>query len=420
MDNFFNGLTVTKFIMMFDAPCNLSYIKYNNFDILHPIFKNTLKMNDEIKTCYMRSNSSFDYGWKIGKRYRVRYHIINNLANSFKQININYKIVEEYLSKIREFFPAHFKEFKGLSSSTHIKLERLVYLHILFSYILGSNCTSMLATGKATKKNDTFLIINLDGGILLTALVRFFSLQVWINRHNCQNNYKYAFIGIPIILENPMMNEKGLGLGQTATICNEKRYNKNMNRNGVYISSLIRNTMKTCKNVDEVADLWRNTKIANKKIGDEINQTTAWCDKDDGILMIETGPDMIKTVFGNSIDITGSKEEILWHALHHQWLDSRETGSMLPSENIYSSLNANRARELLETNYGNISLDACKKIARDHGKGEHDGLCKHATKKRLVTTGCSYIVQPKNLTVYLARGNPCKREFCEHDFSNFF
>jgi len=403
--------------MTFDLHCNLPCIRYDNFALRNPIFKNTLTIDDELKTCYMHPSSSFDYGWRIGKHYGSQYHIINSLARYFKQIKIDERVVEDHLNKVSDLSPSTLNEFKGLSASTHIKLERLVYLHILFSYILGSRCTSMLATGKATKENDTFLIINLDGGIFLTSLVRMFALHIWTTRNNNSNDYRYAFIGIPIILENPLINEKGLGLGQTATICNEERYNKNMDRSGVSINSLIRTTMKTCKNVYEAADLWKNTKIDCHKIADEINQTTAWCDKEGAILLMEVGPDQIETVFGNSTNITGTKEGILWHAGHHQWLDGRKTGSILPSENISSALNANRAKELLEMNYGDISLDTCKIILRDHGKEEYGGLCKHPSKKKLVFTACSYIVQPKNLTVYLTQGNPCKRKFWKHDFT---
>jgi len=405
--------------MTFDLRCNLPYTRYNNFALRNPIFKNTLTINNELKTCYMRSSSSFDYGWKIGKHYRFQYHIIDLLARYFKQIKIDERVVEDHLNKVSDFSPSTLNEFKGLSASTHIKLERLVYLHILFSYMLGSRCTSMLATGKATKENSTFLFMNLDGGIFLTTLVRMFALHIWTTKRKNSKEYRYAFIGIPIIFENPLINEKGLGLGQTSTICSKEGYNKNMDREGVFINSFIRTTMKSCKNVYEVAELWKNTKISCHQVVDEINQTTAWCDGKEGILMIEVGPDQIATVFGNSTDITGTKEGILWHTLHHQWLDGRKTGSILPSENIVSALRANRAKELLEMNYGDISLETCKMILRDHGKEEHDGLCRHP-KKKLVFTAASYIVEPKKLTVYLASGNPCKSKFRKHDFTKLF
>ena len=363
--------------------------------------------------------SAFDYGWKIGKRHKAQYHIINSLANCLK-IKANNEEVEDGLSKIRDFSPSIFKEFEGLSASTHIKLERLLYLNILFSHLLRCKCTCLLATNKATKENDTFLCMNLDEGVVITALVRLFTLKIWMNNNKNSNDYKYAFIGIPILLENPLINEKGLGLGQIATLSNKERYSKDMDRNGVNVNTLINTTIKTCKNTDEVADLWKKTKISNRLFYDEINQTTEWCDKEGGILIIEVGPDMIEPVFGSSTDITHSKEGILWHARHHQWLDANKTGSIIPEDNSYSKLNAIRAQELLELNYGRITLDTCKKMLRDHGKQGKDALCRHPDSIRFVTTSCSYIVQPKKFTVFLTHRNPCKSKFRKHDFSKIF
>lgn len=293
------------------------------------------------------------------------------------------------------------------------------YFSSNFDYMPGDRCTTMLATGNATKNNETFLMQNLDGGWFLTILLRTLSLSILINRTN-SNNFKYAFIGIPGILEHPIINEKGLGLGQTATLCKKGRYRPDMDREGVYINSLIRTTMKTCRNVQEVVELWRNTKISYFFKNGQINQSTVWCDRDGGILSLEVGPGTIKAVFGDSTDITGSKKGIIWHSRHHQWLDGNETGSLLHGENLGSTLNAERAREMLEENYGKITLDVCKKLTADHGKQKFEGLCKHPDDERKVYTCYSYIIEPKNMRVHLSRDYPCKNKFRKYDFTNKF
>lgn len=365
----------------------------------------------------LEKTSSFDYGLNIGRRFKFHYYFIDFIVRFLKKVKIDKKTIQEQQNTLKNYFPSALNEFEGLSASTHIKLERLIYLHNFLHYILGDNCTNILATGKATKDNNTFLIQNLDGNIVEAIILRFFSLKICVVKPFDSNSYRYAYFGIPILFEIPLLNEKGLGHGETAIICNKNRYKRTMDKDGIYINTLIRATMKTCKNVYEVASLWEKTKIGySKKIG-QVDQATAWCDKEGGILSIEVGPRMIKTVFGDSTETTGVKKGILWHARHHQWLNPLETGSVLPNELPTSLYNAERAKELLQLNYGNISIDTCKNIARDHGKGEFDALCKHRTKKRPVLTIISYIIQPKDMAVYLTQGSPCKSKFRKYILS---
>lgn len=362
----------------------------------------------------IRSQSRYDYGYNVGSHFKYEYKILNRLFKILELTNINdsFYIQKSDINKNLQY--SDIEEFKGLSDSTDIKIDRLLNIHNVFFKIFGSICTSLLITGKATKNNETFLIQNMDGGLFLTSLIRSFTYKVWMNES--PNSYRYIYFGIPIIFEIPLINQKGLGLGQTATICNKKRYHQDMHRDGVNINFLIRDTMKKCKNVNEVVHLWNDTKIAFNKLGNEIEQSTAWCDKKGGIVSIEIGPDLKAFVSGKSTDVTRTKEDMLWHARHHQWLDGRITGSYLPSECHYSILDANRAKELLEMHYGNITLEICKEIARDHGKNQDAGLCKHPLKNGGIFTCCSYIVHPDSMTVYLTHSAPCKTRFIKYDF----
>jgi hypothetical protein len=154
--------------------------------------------------------------------------------------------------------------------------------------------------------------------------------------------------------------------------------------------------------------------------------SSCFCDKEGGILAIEQTHHYIITVFGNSTDITGAPEGILWHANHHQWLDPNLTGSVFPSENPSSAFRAQRARELLEQQYGNITLEVCKEITRDHGGGfdpegkDSGDICRHPDKNSRKITAFSWIILPKDLTVYWTHRSPCKSVFLKHDFSRIF
>ena len=106
------------------------------------------------------------------------------------------------------------------------------------------------------------------------------------------------------------------------------------------------NTMMTCKNVSEVAQLWKNMERASDKSKKGFNRwdfsTSVWCDREGGVLTIEQTHNHIITVFGNSTEITGAPKDVLWHAAHHQWLDPNQTGSVFPDEYPSSALRAER------------------------------------------------------------------------------
>ena len=107
-------------------------------------------------------------------------------------------------------------------------------------------------------------------------------------------------------------------------------------------------------------------------------------------------------------------------------MDPNLTGSVYPSEYPPSALRAERTYELLNNSYGNITLDVCKKISRDHGGGfdpngkDPGDICRHPYKDNPKVTAFAWIIQPKDLTVYWTHGSPCRSIFWKHDFSRIF
>ena len=108
---------------------------------------------------------------------------------------------------------------------------------------------------------------------------------------------------------------------------------------------------------------------------------------------------------------------------HHQWLDPSLTGSKYGYEYITSEMRANRSLELLELSYGNITIETCKNITRDHGGGfdenkrDSGDICRHPDKNALWITSFSWIIQSKTMTIYLTSNAPCKTEFNEYNFT---
>ena len=159
------------------------------------------------------------------------------------------------------------------------------------------------------------------------------------------------------------------------------------------------------------------------------NSASVWCDKDGGILVIEQTHNYIRTVFGNSTEITGAPSNILWHANNHQWLNPNLTGSIINGENNKANssyMRAERARTILENNYGKITLWTCKKITRDHKGGTQKNrkdsydICRHPDENLVSLTIFSWIIAPKDLTVYWTYHSPCNSIFHKHDFSWVF
>jgi hypothetical protein len=258
---------------------------------------------------------------------------------------------------------------------------------------------------------------------------RLLSRKFWIKEYEQYPlHHKYVFWGIPIIYEFPILNEKGLGLGGTGTLAtkNKSRY---IDRGpGIQQKVLWDLTMTTCKNVMEVAELYKSVERASDVYnnGRNINDVLTWCDSEGGILMIEESHNYILTVFGNSTDITGTYPDILWHANHHQWIDPNLTGSIFPYESSSSNQREKRLRELLEENYGNITLEICKEITRDHGGGlnpnkkDSNDICHHPDRYRLAITQLSWIIQPKEMKIYFAHGSPCRSIYRCYDISEIF
>jgi len=252
--------------------------------------------------------------------------------------------------------------------------------------------------------------------IFVQFLSRFFR-KFFVIRINTMN-YRYASFGIPILKEHAFINEKGLGFGANGVPLTKDPDRPIDEGEGIPALSLARFSMMTCKNVSEVAKLWENSERAADvtKKGQHIGDfgASVWCDKDGGILMIEQSHSYIISVFGNSTETTGSLKDILWHANHNQWLDPYLTGTVYPSEYPSSAMRAERARELLETEYGNITLDFCKKLNRD------STICRHPSRDPRYLTIYSWIVVPKEMTVYWTRGNPCRSRYIKTDFSKIF
>jgi len=383
------------------------------------------------------ASSSYEYGLKAGKLLKKEYQSLDNLVTRLaKKIDSSQENIENQIKDMEQYCPFFLEELRGLSASTNIKLDNLISLQNKLCSLFDGECTVTLSTGPATKDNETFLTFNIDSSVdgikdflFSTLSTRILSLKCWIARIDTME-YRYAFWGVPVLFEWPFLNEKGLGWGSPGTDLTENKSRYIDKGPGIATMLLDELAMMTCKNVSEVAKLYNNVERASQKGDGWFHQydvsSSCFCDKEGGILVIEQTHNHIITVFGNSTDITGAPEGILWHTNHHQWLDPNLTGSGYPNEYPSSKFRAERTHELLEQYYGNITLDVCKKITTDHGGGynkngkDSGDICRHPDKYESKVTAFSWIIMPKELTVYWTHTSPCKGIFWKHDFSKIF
>ena len=403
----------------------------NDFDEWEQIsenYKKSIKDDDSYFSDSLDLSSFYEIGFKTGKEEYHMFKLINFLIQltHLKKIDkqeINIQV--EGLTDEQSFF---YEELRGLSDAVDIPIERLISIKNFLHSTMSKRCTITASTGAATKYNETFLTQNIDsnlGDFAVNFIWSILSAKLRVKRQSLR--YRYVYFGIPILFEFPIMNEKGLGWGDTYIPHTENESRFVDKGPGVFGDAWgiewIRLIIMTCENVSDTVQFYKGNL---KPKTETAFWSDVWCDKNDGIIMIEMTNSYLATAYRNSTDITQSREDILWHVNHHQYLDSNLTGSILPSECPDSVIREKRAHELLLDNYGNITIDVCKKICRDH-KGGYDpdkkdsaDICRHPDKNSLALTRVSWIVQPKNLTVYYTRGPPCSFRYIKCDFSKIF
>ncbi len=405
---------------------------------IHIIQKNTIFFNNKSNQIfyYINAENHYDYGYKTGKKYYFFYKVLDFFVKSVSRKQTGDGYAEKTLENLSIYSPWLVEELEGLGNSTNIEIKDL--LNIFNSlFPRDQQCTVVLATGNATKNNETFLAQNFDSN--KQGLNKFFNYFLKTITHfliiadiQCEN-YTYVFSGIPILYELPLMNQEGLGFGANGITLTKNNTRYIDEGTGISTYNLERLTMMRCKNISEVQKLWKNSIRSSGRYRSWPhfwdNSAPSFCDKKGDIITIEQSHKYTFFVYRNSTDITKTYNDILWHTNHHQFLNPNLTGSIYPGEkNIDNSsfLRSERAVELLEQNYGNITIDVIKEIMRDHeggtNKKERDSsdICRYPDKNSSSTTIFSWIIIPQKKMLYLAHNIPDKTRYQCVDLTDIF
>jgi predicted choloylglycine hydrolase len=364
--------------------------------------------------------TSIEYGKKMGKNYFATYQFINQLFTIFypRAEKNQESRVQNQIDIMEKYCHSFLEELQGVSFSTRIPIERLVLLQSLLSYHYSHrHCTITGATSPATRNNQSYLTQNWDIFAFspLVPLTRFFTYFPHINTD--ESGYRYVYLGIPVLYEIPLMNEKGLGFAGAGLTLTKNASREIDTGDGVPIYYLELMTMKNCSTVAEVVDLWRSTprssdpSLLYPHYCDY--DITMWGDHQGDIVLLEETHHYFIAVYQNSTEMTHAPPGILWHANHHIWLNPNLTGSSFPDETT-SGTRTTRAEELLETYYGNITLNECMNITRDHGGGtdptkeDSSDICSRPDKNGYRATAFSWIIIPKEDTILWTHARPCQ------------
>ncbi len=296
-------------------------------------------------------------------------------------------------------------------------------------------CTTLVAVPPATKDGEIYLLWNFD--ILRPAKVIFDRFRFFVTN---SGGYNCVAWGIPGWLHIGMMNEKGLCFVGNAVGM------KDGDGKGATILEIIQRALSSCSAVDEVSQLYsESTRLVLPGYSAAIfaNLNSMWADEQGNAVTIEYSK--------NHIAVRGIDEGgVMVETNHHQYLDRKVSGGAGPvGQNAIAGSYARlgRAWELAREYAGKFDLQTVIHFASDHGKNysllpdfeipqtgivDDSTICCHVwnygwylrrfrLKKALDAmaegeTVYSFILQPRNRTIRLCRGKPCRSRYVPLEF----
>jgi predicted choloylglycine hydrolase len=210
-----------------------------------------------------------------------------------------------------------------------------------------------------------------------------------------EGGFKYLMVGqVQRPLGHTGINEKGLALVAAGVRVSDgaEAFNKG-GALGVPLN-FIAHILEECRGVDEAIEYSRITPRGlygcNRIVVDEKNIV--------GMELSHAACNMIEpqqnTVFATN------------HYVSNNMSDMGPSMDDIPD----SYIRYERIRQLVYSNQGRIDVETAKKFMADHGAQGLGNICSHGHNK-FPYTNASVIFQPKERTLWVARGNPCENEY---------
>jgi len=369
---------------------------------------------------WVSKKTDYNYGFKIGIGFKDFYKWI--LSPNFESDDS-----KKLLLSLKEFYPQSWERLKGLTDALGIDMGNLYAYRLYLSKLMKGGCTAGFCAPPSTKDGNIYLFWNIDFFKAAQIIGKFFRFYLFdVPGYNC-----YLAFGIPGLVGVPIINEFGLAVVSASVGM------KDGGGEGVMDAEILSLCMERSKDINEVIDIYKNTKLASfpgVTGGSLLNLNSIWADRNGQGLIIEHS--------SHHLHFELAKDGILAIANHHQFI--RElTGSPTPDElpSIAGSYcRLGRMWHLLRESKGKIDLDLIKQFMADHKlEKEHvnnynyiepidDGtICVHYWHlkeylrkrdfKRAIETYLmgktvgSIIIEPKSLTIHTCSGNPCNHHY---------
>jgi hypothetical protein len=399
--------------------------------------------NYEIKVNYIKASSDFEYGKKAGRMYAPIIKILPSVAPMRLKMMDMPLPSPDHASYLEDNYPEMLERLDGIQASTKVKSEQLILLGMAFNAFLGkggAGCTTSASAPPATVGEEVLLTWNLDFSYKYKTFLPDLISDPEVDKpevlgmplffvRDIEGHNKVFCLGIPGVLEMPLINDKGLAfVGNSVAMRDEGP--------GLSDIEILNKIMDDCSTVEEAKEIIEDSPRFTSSKMSLCNLNYLFGDAQGGVASIEATHQHFAVKYGKE---TGG---VLAQANHHQWLDYHETGAAssnrAPQGYRSSWVRATRMWELLMENKGEIDLKKVMSFAADTangpepGKGGYDSICRYGPRDatELIpaaptlfqedSTILSFVIQPKEKVVWYCGAHPDEAPYIKIDVGKYF
>ena len=293
----------------------------------------------------------------------------------------------EFETNIEKYYPEILEMIKGISDTTKVNYKDLIFVNCLMEYSL--KCSAFGAVGKSTKEGKPLIAMNADES---KAIQKYY---VTINLKP-ENAYNFTSVYIAgTIFPVFGMNEHGLALANLLLFLDNDSLTKI--RMPFFLKlSVIHN----CKTVSEAKEVFDS--IPPSGMG-----AVVYVADSSQLLAHEESSILKKTfVYDNGTHHTAN------FPLSEELQEYVKVDKLDDISFFYAKNRQRRIGETLKKNEGQLDEELFYQIISDHGSPEDDSVnksvCVHPENTKGIKTCASIILSPRDKTMKIFDGNPCK------------
>jgi len=392
----------------------------------------------EIKVQYIEASSDYEYGVKAGRMYAGMIKLLPSiLPDQLANMGMP-SLSPDHIEYVKTYYPEYLERMKGVQRATAVPPQDLMLIGAAIGSYAG--CTTSASSPPATLNDDVILTWNCDLPISTKILLKDISSSPEVDApvlfgkpllyiRDITGHNKVFCIGIPGVLELPLINDKGLAFVGNAV---------SMKDDGPGLSDIeiLNAVMDRSSTVEEAAELIKNSPRFTSDKASLCNLNYLFADANGGIASIEATNKYFAVKYGKETN------GILAQANHHQWLDFRKTGAPNANPQPYgyrsSWIRARRMWDLLEENSGKIDLDTAMGFTRDTangpepGRGGYYSICRYGSRDaeekipdapslyKEDSTILAFVIQPRERVVWYCGAHPDEAPYIKIDLSEHF